>query len=148
MKGVKGWLILWVGLTLNLNADQQPSEEVAFSNAWVKMPMPGMNMTAGFVDLKNLTNVELRVTAVKTPYSAMSELHEMVMANAVMQMRHVPQGWVIVPGATLSLVPGGKHAMLMGINPAFLNQTMTLLEFNIEGIGWVSVPAVIKKTTP
>jgi hypothetical protein len=135
-------------LSVNSFANQVTTDQVKFSNAWVKMPMPGMQMTAGFVDIENVTTSDIRVVAVRTSFSANSELHNMAMVNNVMQMRRAIDGWVITPGATLTLAPGGNHAMLMGLMSKLKNQSEVLLEFNIEGIGWVSVPAVVRPPKP
>jgi copper(I)-binding protein len=108
------------------------------------MPMPGMHMTAGFVDIENLSDKDIKLVAVRTPVSKVAELHTMVMVDKVMQMRQITDGWVIDSGDTLTLAPGGNHAMLMGLDPNLKNQTDVALEFNIEGMGWILVPAVVQ----
>ena len=148
MKLIRIFLLAISVLSVNTSANQVATDQVKFSNAWVKMPMPGMQMTAGFVDIENVTTSDIRVVAVRTSFSANSELHNMAMVNNVMQMRRAIDGWVITPGATLTLAPGGNHAMLMGLMSKLKNQSEVLLEFNIEGIGWVSVPAVVRPPKP
>jgi copper(I)-binding protein len=148
MKLIRIFLVAMAVLSANSFANQVTTDQVKFSNAWVKMPMPGMQMTAGFVDIENVTTSDIRVVAVRTSFSASSELHNMAMVNSVMQMRRAIDGWVITPGATLTLAPGGNHAMLMGLMSKLKNQSEVLLEFNIEGIGWVSVPAVVRPPKP
>jgi len=148
MKLIRIFLVAMAVLSANSFANQVTTDQVKFSNAWVKMPMPGMQMTAGFVDIENVTTSDIRVIAVRTSFSASSELHNMAMVNSVMQMRRAIDGWVITPGATLTLAPGGNHAMLMGLMSKLKNQSEVLLEFNIEGIGWVSVPAVVRPPKP
>ena len=148
MKLIRIFLLAISVLSVNTSANQVATDQVKFSNAWVKMPMPGMQMTAGFVDIENVTTSDIRVVAVRTSFSANSELHNMAMVNSVMQMRRAIDGWVITPGATLTLAPGGNHAMLMGLMNKLKNQSEVLLEFNIEGIGWVSVPAVVRSPKP
>jgi copper(I)-binding protein len=145
LKFIRVFLVLMVAWSVNVAAEQMTTKQVRFANAWVKAPMPGMRMTAGYVDIKNLTNNDLRLIGVRTSISAMSELHGMVMVNNVMQMRFASDGWVITPGTTLSLAPGGKHAMLMSINSNLQDLPEVQLEFNIEGLGWILVPAVVKK---
>tara|TARA_B110000495_G_C22391850_1_gene251688 strand:- start:64 stop:495 length:432 start_codon:yes stop_codon:yes gene_type:complete len=135
-------------LSVTASANQAATDQVKFSNAWVKLPMPGMQMTAGFVDIENVTTSDVQLVAVRTSFSANSELHSMAMVNNVMQMRRAIDGWVITPGATLTLAPGGKHAMLMGLMNTLKNQSEVLLEFKIEGMGWVSVLAVVRPPKP
>jgi copper(I)-binding protein len=148
MKLIRMFLVAMAVSSVNASANQPATDQVKFSNAWVKTPMPGMQMTAGFVDIENVTTSDVRLVAVRTSFSANSELHNMVMVNNVMQMRRAIDGWVITPGATLTLAPGGKHAMLMGLKHKVKNQSEVLLEFKIEGMAWVSVPAVVRPPKP
>ena len=141
------WLVM-IMLPIHAMATELVTDQVRLSNAWVKQPMPGMRMSAGFVNIENTTTDEIRLIAVRTPFSMKSELHEMVMVDNVMQMRHASKGWLIAPGASISLAPGGKHAMLMGIKAYDQDQTQTQLEFQIEGMGWVSVTATLKASMP
>ena len=142
------FLVALTVLSVTASANQAATDQVKFSNAWVKLPMPGMQMTAGFVDIENVTTSDVQLVAVRTSFSASSELHSMAMVNNVMQMRRAIDGWVITPGATLTLAPGGKHAMLMGLMNTLKNQSEVLLEFKIEGMGWVSVLAVVRPPKP
>ena len=148
MKLIKRLLVVMALLPIHLVANASGTDQFLFSDAWVKMPMPGMQMSAGYVDIKNKSINDIKVIAVRTPFSKMAELHDMVMVNKVMQMRHVSDGWVIAAGTSLSLAPGGKHVMLMGVRTLESNQLETILEFNIEGLGWVSVPTVLKASMP
>ena len=142
------FLVALTVLSVTASANQVITDQVKFSNAWVKLPMPGMQMTAGFVDIENVTTSDVQLVAVRTSFSASSELHSMAMVNNVMQMRRAIDGWVITPGATLTLAPGGKHAMLMGLMNTLKNQSEVLLEFKIEGMGWVSVLAAVRPPKP
>jgi|TARA_B110000914_G_scaffold85834_1_gene75542 copper(I)-binding protein len=141
------WLVMIV-LPIHAMATELVTDQVRLSNAWVKQPMPGMQMSVGFVDIENTTTKALRLIAVRSPFSMKSELHEMVMVDNVMQMRHADDGWVIAPGASISLAPGGKHVMLMGVKSYEQDQTQTQLEFHIENMGWVSVAASLKVSMP
>ena len=100
MKFIRVFLVMMVAWSANVVAEQLVVNQVKFSNAWVKVPMPGMRMTAGFATIENLTNSDLHLTGVRTSISAVSELHDMV--NNVMQMRHASDGWDIAPASTLS----------------------------------------------
>jgi|TARA_B100000809_G_scaffold247493_1_gene276574 copper(I)-binding protein len=144
MKLMRFFLITLTVLSINSYANQAATDQVKFANAWVKKPMPGMQMTAGFVEIENVTDSSLRLVAVRTSFSAHSELHSMIMVDNVMQMRQVADGWLIAPGSILTLSPGGKHVMLMGLKQNMKNLSEVTLEFNIEGIGWVAVPADVR----
>ncbi len=55
-----------------------------------------------------------RVTGVSTPAAEHAELHETIDDNGIMKMRPV-DGIALQPGAPVTLAPGGKHIMLMGL---------------------------------
>ena len=148
MKLIIRLLVVMALLPIHLVVNASAIDQILFSHTWVKMPMPGMQMSAGYVDIENTSSNDIKVIAVRTPFSKMAELHDMVMVNKVMQMRHVSVGWVIAAGTSLSLAPGGKHVMFMGVRPLGSSQSETILEFNIEGLGWVPVPAVLKASMP
>jgi len=148
MKLIIRLLVAMALLPINLVVNASGTDQILFSHTWVKMPMPGMQMSAGYVNIENTSSNDIKVIAVRTPFSKMAELHDMVMVNKVMQMRHASDGWVIASGTSLSLAPGGKHVMLMGVKPLESNQSETILEFNIEGLGWVAVPATLKVSMP
>ena len=76
--------LLMAMLPLGTTANQSLNEHLVFSNAWVKKPMPGMAMSAGYVDIENTSSADVRLIAVRISFSKMSELHNMVMVNKVM----------------------------------------------------------------
>jgi len=141
---LKGLMVALMMVTHIVSADDSSSQFVKFSNTTVKMPMPGMMMTAAFVGIENTGTMPLVLIGVKTDFANMSELHGMLMNDGVMQMRKANDGWVIAPGAILILAPGGKHVMLMGLNNALFDQQHVEMQFNFEGKGWVSTTATVK----
>jgi hypothetical protein len=36
----------------------------------------------------------------------------------------------------------------MGVKPELQSQSQVLLEFNLEGLGWIQVPALMTKSMP
>ena len=136
--------LLLVLVALSANAGQALETKLSLANAWIKKPMPGMMMTAGFVDIANLSDQPLALIDVRTAVSKVAELHAMEMVDGVMRMRFAEQGWYIPVGETLTLAPGGKHAMLMGLKEPLQSQQQVLLEFNFAGLGWIAVDAQVR----
>ncbi len=99
---------------------QEPSAgaTLELSDVWAKAAVAGEEhaMTGIFGKLHNPTDAPITVTSVVSDAAHMVELHETVMdakGNTVMQP--VEAGFEIAPGATLELVPGEEHIMLMGL---------------------------------
>ena len=143
---VKSLLIafLFVLTAVNASAGEALATNINLVDAWIKKPMPGMMMTAGFVEITNLSDNTLQLIDVRATLSKVAELHDMKMIDGVMKMRFAQQGWSIAAGETLALTPGGKHAMLMGLQQSLQTQQQVLLEFKFEGLGWMSVNAQVR----
>ena len=88
------------------------ADEITISKAFVKMPRPGVDVTAGFATVKAST--DLKVIKVSNKNFKNIELHSMKMANGVMEMRKLTEPR-LGPNSPLVLSPGNDHLMLFGI---------------------------------
>ena len=78
----------------------------------VTRPIPGRDMSAGFLVLTNNTGAELRITSVTSPQFGLVEIHETTLEDGVARMREVPV--LVVPArGSVTLERGVKHLMLM-----------------------------------
>jgi len=92
------------------------SEEAAlsFDQAWIRAAPAVAKVMAGYGELRNTTESPLVIESLSSPAFERVELHEMSTTDGVMQMRR-RDPYILGPGATLKLEPGGWHLML--INP-------------------------------
>ena len=88
------------------------ADEITISKAFIKMPRPGVDVTAGFATVKSTS--DLKVIEVSNKNFKKIELHSMKMANGVMQMRKLIEP-ELGPNSPLVLSPGNDHLMLFGI---------------------------------
>ena len=88
------------------------ADEITISEAFIKMPRPGVDVTAGFATVKSTS--DLKVIEVSNKNFKKIELHSMKMANGVMQMRKLIEP-ELGPNSPLVLSPGNDHLMLFGI---------------------------------
>ena len=88
------------------------ADEITISKAFIKMPRPGVDVTAGFATVKATS--DLKVIEVSNKNFKKIELHSMKMANGVMQMRKLIEP-ELGPNSPLVLSPGNDHLMLFGI---------------------------------
>ena len=78
---------------------------------WIRPPMPGMGMTAGYARLSNHGRRPLAVEEVSSPDFVGTELHRTLVENGVSRMRPgLPLP--LAPGAVQTLEPGEYHLML------------------------------------
>lgn len=86
--------------------------DLSFDKAWIRPLPPGMKMTAGFGQLRNMGPETLELTAFASPEFGEVSLHRTEIVDGVSRMREVPS-LSIAPGETVELAPGGYHLMLM-----------------------------------
>ncbi|MCG2802983.1 MAG: copper chaperone PCu(A)C [Cellulomonas sp.] len=88
---------------------------LTISDAWVKAVDSGM--TAAFGTLKNTTDQTVTIDSATSPAAPMLELHEVVTGtDGATTMQPKAGGFVLDPGATTTLAPGGEHVMFMGVS--------------------------------
>lgn len=78
----------------------------------VTRPVPGMQMSAGYLTLSNNTAVTITIDRVASPEFESVAMHESVLEDGVSRM--YPLDTVAIPaGESVQFKPGGKHLMLM-----------------------------------
>ena len=88
------------------------TDEITISKAFIKMPRPGVDVTAGFATIK--ADIDLKVMKVSNKNFKNIELHSMKMTYGVMEMRKLIEP-KLGPNSPLVLSPGNDHLMLFGI---------------------------------
>ena len=88
------------------------ADEITISKAFIKLPRPGVDVTAGFATVK--ASSDLKVIEVSNKNFKKIELHSMKMANGIMEMRKLTNP-KLGPNSPLILSPGNDHLMLFGI---------------------------------
>ncbi|ODU99133.1 MAG: hypothetical protein ABT23_14345, partial [Thiobacillus sp. SCN 63-57] len=81
-------------------------------HAWVRATAPGQKVAGAFMEITADRDMEL--VAGTTPRADHVELHFMRMDDGVMEMREL-ESIKLPKGETVSLKPGGLHAMLIGL---------------------------------
>jgi copper(I)-binding protein len=82
------------------------------SDIEITRPMAGMDMSAGYLTLKNNTGTAIVVTQVQSPQFARVEIHETTIEDGISKMRALDSLTVPANGSA-RLERGGKHLMLM-----------------------------------
>lgn len=138
-------LILATTLVLALAACGQapaPGPQVGVEDAFVTLPAVRSRPGAGYFTVR-AGSEPTRLTGVASPRVQRIELHDMTMAGGVMQMGPLRDTRIPAKGA-LTFAPGGKHAMLFGIDPALKPGDRLALTFSFEGAPAVTVQAEVR----
>lgn len=96
-----------------------PTIAIEIVDPWAGQTPGGVDVSAGYLTIRNATDTADQLIAVSSPRAARSEIHEMTMdANSVMRMR--PMTALAIPvGGEARLQPGGQHLMFFGVTQPF-----------------------------
>lgn len=118
-----------VFLALALVACGAPQPPLVAGNVEITKPMPGRNMSAGFLVLTNNTDADIHITRVTSPQFGAVEIHETTIEDGIARMRELPE--LVIPAhGSVTLERGGKHLMLMRAQG--LGETVSLQFLNNE----------------
>jgi copper(I)-binding protein len=99
-----------------LNLTAAASDRFTFSDVQLRATVAGISNSAAYLRITNNDVSDDRLIAAKAVFAKRVEIHSMEMDNGVMRMRAINGGLFIAAGDSVTLVPGGLHFMLMGLN--------------------------------
>ena len=115
-----------------------PDAPLVASDVVIKKPLPGMRMSAGYINLRNDSDDPITITGVASPQFESVQVHETIIEDGISRMIELGE-LSIPPASTVTLEPGGKHLMLM--RPTGNLDTVTL-EFRSGDLVVLRVDAV------
>ncbi|MFC2992584.1 copper chaperone PCu(A)C [Halomonas tibetensis] len=102
------------GMALALVSHSVLAQPLSVENAKVRAVPPVSTNTAAFMVLHNRGDSDLAVVDARSPAAEITELHNHVDVDGVMQMRRVAE--IGLPaGGSAELAPGGLHLMLIDL---------------------------------
>jgi hypothetical protein len=129
-------------LLLLLGACQGKQREPTVEAVWVRMPAASGQPGAAYFRLEG--NIEgTRLTSITSPLVRRIELHETVEKNGVTRMEKRKEVEFPSRGA-LEFGPGGRHAMLFGINKSVKAGGTVPLTFSFNTAPPVTVDAEVR----
>ena len=112
-------LVLMLIFTSFTQADDKGSVSVEVSNAYVNSMPPGVNITAGFFEIKNIGKVSITLDNISSPMVEKIELHRTENVDGKMTMRKIT-ALVIGASEKVKLEHGGIHLMLWGLDKSLI----------------------------
>jgi copper(I)-binding protein len=116
--------------------------KVEAAEAVVRLPVIEGRPGAAYFELRGGTS-QARLVAITSPQIDRIELHDMSMTGGIMRMGKLDSAAFEKDGQ-LVFAPGGKHAMLFGIDKAVKPGGTVTLNFDIEDDEDVSVEARVE----
>lgn len=87
--------------------------QVTITEAWARGTVPQQRASGAFMQIT--AQEDVRLTGGSTPVAGSVQVHDMVMQDNVMRMRHMNEGLRIAAGQTVQLKPGSYHIMFMDL---------------------------------
>lgn len=113
---------------------------IVVEDAYARASTPTAKSGAAFMVLMNTGDQDDRLVAAKSDVAARVELHtHREIADGVMKMMEVEEGFVIPAGGTHMLARGGDHVMFMGLNEPFADGDTVAVTLVFEHAGEVAV---------
>ena len=115
--------------------------DLTIENAFARATPKGSEVGVGYLTIRNDGAAADRLASASSDFAKV-QIHEMKMANGVMQMRELPNGLEIPAHGEVKLAPGGNHLMFVGLKaPLVKGQTQHVtLTFDHAGTASVDLP--------
>jgi hypothetical protein len=135
------WFALALALTLALPAHARDYliGALKIGHPWTRATPGGARVAGGFMTITNTGAEADRLIGGSVERAAIFEIHEMAMDGGVMTMRALAGGLEIRPGETVTLKPGGYHAMFIDIRQRFVEGQNVKGELVFEKAGKIAV---------
>ncbi len=82
---------------------------------WTRATPKGASVAGGYLKITNNGATADRLIGGSVEAAGRFEIHQMSLVNGVMQMRPLPAGLEVKPGASVELKPGSFHLMFMDL---------------------------------
>ncbi|MDX3773144.1 copper chaperone PCu(A)C [Chromatiaceae bacterium AAb-1] len=113
-------------VTLSFCTLASAGQDIVFTEAQVRVPMPGRTVTAGYLTLTNHGHDTASLVVVESPAFQRIELHQHVHHDGMMHMEQIKQ-IDIATHSSVQLKPGGLHLMLFEpAKPLVAGETVAL----------------------
>ncbi len=120
--------------------------EYAVVDGWVRKPLGGRDVTAGFITL-TAGAPGGQLVAAETAEAEHVEIHTVIKQGDVMRMRPI-KAVDIPPAAAVSLAPGGDHLMIFGVKAKDLADGEMALTLAFADGETLSVTLPVRDTAP
>lgn len=123
------------------------SDRITVSNAWVRAPLPGKSMTAGYLVLSNGTQQRVIVTGAAATGFGTTSIHQTRIDGGVARMFSMPR-LELDAGEQAVFEPGGLHLMLMQPERTFAPGDTVMITLDLADGTTLRVPAVVRENAP
>ena len=138
------WLFIFAFSTPAFAHDYQ-SGHLLIEHPHAAKPLPGVNVTAGYLRITNNGSEPERLLAATAEFAEKSGLHKTEIVDGVAKMRPIPasEGILIAPGETILLNRGGQHLMFSGVADDFDIGQLRAVKLLFDKAGTIEVEMIV-----
>lgn len=125
-------------------AHEYKAGSLFIGHPWSRATVPGAKVGGGFLSVRNDGAEPDRLVSVSVQFAAKAEIHESLEEDGVARMRPIEGGLVVKPGETVTLQPGGKHLMFVGLSEPLKQGEKVKGELTFEKAGKVEVEFAVE----
>ncbi len=118
---------------------------IEIGHPWSRATPGGAAVAAGYLILKNQGDAADRLVSASAEIAGRTEIHEVTMADGVMQMRPLPDGVPVPAHGEAVLKPGGMHLMFLELKRPLKEGESFPGTLNFEHAGSVAVTFKVEK---
>lgn len=125
------------------SADAIKKHGIMVEDSWARATAGPAKAGAAYLTIANMGHDTDRLIAAKSELANRTEVHNHIMEDGVMKMRHV-QAVEVSPGTPIILQPGGLHIMFMGLKKPFVKGETLPMTLVFEKAGEVDIEFVVQ----
>ena len=115
-----------------------------FSDFRINKVIANNKTTSGYLTIENTNKKTDRLIYLESNFSEKTELHNMIVENDIMKMKHIDKGIIIKANSKLNFRPGGYHIMFMKLLKPLLIKNKYEVRFIFENAGTILLKIPIK----
>ncbi|MBT8138070.1 MAG: copper chaperone PCu(A)C [Gammaproteobacteria bacterium] len=124
------------------------SDSVTVQKAWVRAPLPGRSMTAGYFELHNQTKRPVIVTGASADGFGAVSIHETRLDEAGISRMVGVEQLELAPDERVEFAPGGLHLMLMRPQREFTKGEIVPVTLLFADGATLHVSATVREDAP
>jgi len=142
-------IVFALGLTLvalaGAHAHSYRIGEIKIGHPWTRATPPAAKVAGAFMTFTNEGGTADRLIGGSSPIAEKVEIHTMEVVDGIMKMRPLADGLEVPAGATVELVPGSFHVMLIGLKQPIAEGDKVPLTLTFETGGDIAVELAADK---
>ena len=136
--------ILFTTFVLTISLSLFASGKIEIQSPIIRLPPPGMEVTAMFLKITNQTENDLKIVKVTGDFAQSFELHNMQMIDGKMKMRPV-EFIELKKKSTTELKSGGFHIMIFNLKKPLTQGEHHKVKLILDNKNEVEINALVEK---